>query len=74
MKVHVLPRFIQLFQAVTLKNICEQSVCDWNKKISAVLSGARFGLRLTLNIEQYEYMMGPNTDAGVKVSLVVTAA
>ncbi len=30
-------------------------------------SGARFGLRVTLNIEQYEYMIGPNTDAGIKV-------
>lgn len=30
-------------------------------------SGARFGLSLTLNIEQYEYMSGPNSDAGIKV-------
>ena len=31
------------------------------------LSGSVYGLRLTLNVEQYEYMKGPNDDAGVKV-------
>ena len=30
-------------------------------------SGSVYGLRLTLNVEQYEYMKGPNDDAGVKV-------
>ena len=30
-------------------------------------TGSRFGLALTLNIEQYEYMRGPQSDAGVKV-------
>ncbi len=29
--------------------------------------GAGFGLQLTLNIEQYEYIQGPSTDAGIKV-------
>ena len=33
------------------------------------ISGAGFGLSLTLNIEQYEYISGPNTDAGVKVRM-----
>ncbi|XP_013407589.2 uncharacterized protein LOC106171691 [Lingula anatina] len=32
-------------------------------------AGSRFGLSLILNIEQYEYMLGPNKDAGVKVFL-----
>ena len=32
-----------------------------------LVTGSRFGLTLTLNIEQYEYMVGPNTDAGIKV-------
>ncbi len=31
--------------------------------------GAGFGLSLTLNIEQYEYIQGPVTDAGIKVTL-----
>ena len=31
-------------------------------------TGAGFGLTLTLNIEQYEYIRGPSTDAGIKVS------
>ena len=30
-------------------------------------TGAEFGLRLVLNIEQYEYIRGPSTDAGIKV-------
>ncbi len=29
--------------------------------------GAGFGLSLVVNIEQYEYIKGPNTDAGIKV-------
>ena len=31
--------------------------------------GAGFGLQLTLNIEQYEYIQGPSTDAGIKVCI-----
>ncbi len=34
-------------------------------------TGSRFGLALTLNIEQYEYMRGPQSDAGVKVRACV---
>ena len=34
-----------------------------------VFSGARFGLGLTMNIEQYEYMRGPQSDAGIKVTV-----
>ena len=32
------------------------------------VKGSSFGLQLVLNIEQYEYMDGPHTDAGIKVS------
>ena len=38
--------------------------------VSSILTnktGAGFGLSLTLNIEQYEYINGPITDAGIKV-------
>ena len=31
------------------------------------LTGADRGLRLRLNIEQYEYMQGPNDGAGLKI-------
>ena len=31
--------------------------------------GIEGGLRLLLNIEQYEYMPGPNSAAGIKLSL-----
>lgn len=33
------------------------------------LSGAKSGLKLILNIEQYEYMPGPHEAAGVKILL-----
>ena len=39
----------------------------WLWRCLFVFVGAEFGLRLTMNIEQYEYMPGPNSDAGVKV-------
>ena len=32
-------------------------------------SGSRNGLSLVLNIESYEYMAGPNNEAGVKLYL-----
>ena len=32
-----------------------------------IVPGSRFGLGLTMNIEQYEYMRGPQSDAGIKV-------
>ena len=32
-----------------------------------LFTGARGGLRLRLNIEQYEYMPGPNSGAGLKI-------
>jgi hypothetical protein len=31
------------------------------------ITGAGFGLSLVLNVEQYEYIRSPNTDAGIKV-------
>ena len=31
------------------------------------LSGTDFGLKLTLNVEQYEYMPGPHDAAGIKI-------
>ena len=31
-------------------------------------SGSEFGLNLVVNVEQYAYIPGPNSDAGVKVS------
>ena len=36
-----------------------------------MISGSRFGLSLTLNIEQYEYMRGPQSDAGIKVGICI---
>ena len=40
---------------------------DANNPINTEKTGSRFGLSLTVNIEQYEYMIGPNSDAGLKV-------
>jgi len=39
----------------------------WIIGLINVMLGSRFGLSLTLNIEQYEYMKGPQNDAGIKV-------
>ena len=35
------------------------------------LSGAKSGLSLVVNIEEYEYMKGPTSDAGVKVIFIL---
>ena len=32
-----------------------------------VFLGSAFGLSVRINIEQYEYIKGPNPDAGIKV-------
>lgn len=38
-------------------------------KVNFKLKGVENGLRLTLNIEQYEYMPGPHDAAGIKMLL-----
>ncbi len=38
-----------------------------NNSLSSIEPGERSGLSLVLNVEQYEYMRGPQNDAGVKV-------
>lgn len=40
-----------------------------HKSLVTDKTGSAFGLALTLNIEQYEYTRGPNTDAGIKLYL-----
>ena len=35
--------------------------------VSFIFAGSGHGLKLTLNIEQYEHILGAHTDAGVKV-------
>ena len=37
--------------------------------VCLVYAGVDSGLRLTLNVEQYEYMAGPHDAAGVKILL-----
>ena len=37
--------------------------------VCLIYSGVDSGLRLTLNVEQYEYMAGPHDAAGVKILL-----
>ena len=36
--------------------------------LAILIPGAKRGLSLLLNVEQYEHMRGPETDAGVKVN------
>lgn len=49
--------------------VCIQFNPSQNKSLTTDKTGSGFGLGLTLNIEQYEYTKGPNTDAGIKVYL-----
>ena len=44
-------------------------MCIASIATSFLISGIESGLRLTLNIEQYEYMPGPHDAAGVKILL-----
>ena len=39
-------------------------------KMFYLILGSTTGLGLILNVEQYEYMRGPQNDAGVKVDLM----
>ncbi len=39
----------------------------FNNSVVTDEPGLRAGLSLVLNVEQYEYMRGPQNDAGVKV-------
>ena len=38
------------------------------KRVISHVSGSKSGLSLVLNVEQYEYMRGPQNDAGIKVN------
>ena len=53
------------------EQVTDYGVCytfnSGNPPMRTEKTGSRFGLALTLNIEQYEYMRGPQSDAGVKV-------
>jgi len=53
---------------------CTKYTGSDEKSWGNVVLGSRFGLSLTLNIEQYEYMIGPQSDAGIKVSQTVAQA
>ena len=40
-------------------------------QVGEFFSGSSMGLSLILNVEQYEYMRGPQNDAGVKVNNIL---
>ena len=63
----------QFFTPVNSLPCTKYTVSD-EKSWGNVVLGSRFGLSLTLNIEQYEYMIGPQSDAGIKVSQTVAQA
>ena len=55
------------------KNIVKAWNIVWKAALDFFLSsffsqGSRSGLSLLLNVEQYEHMRGPQSDAGVKVN------
>ena len=39
----------------------------WNTLMLSLILGSKYGLQLILNVEQYEYMKGPSSNAGVQV-------
>ena len=43
------------------------------KGTCVIFSGSSNGLSVTINIEQYEYMRGPQNDAGIKVKNIFCA-
>ena len=43
----------------------------WNFLSSFSSPGSHSGLKLVLNVEQYEHMRGPQNDAGVKVNNIL---
>ena len=40
---------------------------EYENSLNILILGSSVGLSLILNVEQYEYMRGPQNDAGVKV-------
>ncbi|ESN99980.1 hypothetical protein HELRODRAFT_83577, partial [Helobdella robusta] len=49
--------------------VCYKFNGDAHNRLNVVRSGARSGLSVMLNIEQYEYMIGPDHESGVKLLL-----
>nr|KAG5696218.1 hypothetical protein BaRGS_021703 [Batillaria attramentaria] len=53
--------------------LTDHGVCftfnDKEKPLFVASTGSEYGLKLTLNVEQYEYMPGPHDAAGVKMLL-----
>ena len=39
-------------------------------KLFLLPTGSSFGLKLVINVEEYDYMPGPYHDSGIKVSLI----
>ena len=45
----------------------EADTLKLTEEFLSFVAGADRGLRMRLNIEQYEYMVGPNPGAGIKL-------
>ena len=50
------------------KKLKKKQFTNCCEEIFFCISGSSSGLSLILNVEQYEYMRGPQNDAGVKVN------
>ena len=59
------------FVFVTIK-LSNSSAAETKSYFGFWISGSTSGLRLIVNVEQYEHMRGPQNDAGVKVNTVLT--
>ena len=53
------------FETNTQTNLAQEQA---DKVFDSWFAGPQNGLSLILNVEQYEYMRGPQIDAGVKVN------
>ena len=47
--------------------VCSVFIVASNSELYKSHPGSEFGLSLIINIEQYEYLPGPASDAGIKV-------
>ncbi|GFN91735.1 acid-sensing ion channel 1-like [Plakobranchus ocellatus] len=56
-------------EILTDHGVCYTFNGDPDQLLWVTSAGAEHGLKLTLNVEQYEYMAGPNDAAGVKILL-----
>ena len=59
--------YVQYGTVVFIRNIPQIGHLRFCKFFAYIYVGSTFGLKLIINVEEYEYMPGPYSDAGIKV-------